>query len=94
LVAPEVVFLDQTHKADTMEIPMVNQGAVEFPPTIVEDDVWIGIRAIIMPGLRIGKGAIIGAGAVVTKDVPPFAVVGGVPARVIKWRKSSPDVVS
>jgi len=53
---------------------------------IVEDDVWIGTRVIILSGIRIGQGAIIGAGSVVTKDVPPYAIVGGDPARVIKYR--------
>ena len=55
---------------------------------ILEDDVWIGTRAIIMSGVHIGRGAVIAAGAVVSKDVPPYAVVGGVPARVIKYRFS------
>lgn len=55
-------------------------------PIIVEDDVWIGTRVIILSGIRIGQGAIIGAGSVVTKDVPPYAIVGGDPARVIKYR--------
>lgn len=54
--------------------------------TVIENDVWIGSRAIIMQGLRIGTGAIIGAGAVVTKDVPPYAIVAGCPAKVIKYR--------
>jgi acetyltransferase-like isoleucine patch superfamily enzyme len=49
-------------------------------------DVWIGSRAIIMSGIKIGVGAIIGAGAVVTKDIPPYAVVGGVPAKILKYR--------
>jgi phosphonate metabolism protein (transferase hexapeptide repeat family) len=49
-------------------------------------DVWIGHGAIILPGMRIGHGAVIAAGAVVTKDVAPFAIVGGVPARFLKWR--------
>ncbi|MEK5040739.1 CatB-related O-acetyltransferase [Sporosarcina sp. FSL K6-3457] len=49
-------------------------------------DVWIGANAIILPGVEIGNGAVIGAGAVVTKDVPPFSIVGGVPAKVIKFR--------
>ena len=53
---------------------------------IVDDDVWIGYRAIIMSGVHIGQGAIVAAGAVVTKDVPPYAIVGGVPAKVIKYR--------
>ena len=53
---------------------------------IVNDDVWIGDSALILSGVEIGQGAVIAAGAVVTEDVPPYAVVGGVPARVIKRR--------
>lgn len=55
---------------------------------IVEDDVWIGYGAIIFSGVTIGQGAVIAAGAIVTKDVPPYAIVGGVPAKVIKYRFS------
>ena len=55
-------------------------------PVVIEDDVWIGANSIVLPGVKIGKGAIIGAGAVVTKNVQPYAVLGGVPARVIKYR--------
>ena len=54
--------------------------------TIIGNDVWIGKRAIIKAGIRIGDGAVIGSGSVVTKDVPPFAIVGGVPAKIIKYR--------
>ena len=56
-------------------------------PVIIEDYVFIGPRAIIQPVVKVGKGAIIAAGAVVTKDVPPFAIVGGVPAKIIGERK-------
>ena len=60
---------------------------VETPKrTIIGNDVWIGSRVIIMQGIRIGDGAVIGAGAVVTKDVPPYAIVAGVPAKVIRYR--------
>lgn len=55
---------------------------------IIEDYVFIGPRAIILPGVRIGKGAVVAAGAVVTKDVPPYAIVGGVPAKIIGERKN------
>ena len=53
---------------------------------IVDDDVWIGYGAAIMSGVHIGQGAIVAAGAIVTKDVPPYAIVGGVPAKIIKYR--------
>lgn len=59
---------------------------------IVEDDVWIGYNATIMSGVRIGQGAVIAAGAVVTKDIPPYAIVGGVPAKLIKYR-FEPEIV-
>lgn len=55
-------------------------------PVFIGNDVWIGDRAIVMGGVKIGDGAVVAAGAVVTKDVPPYAIVGGVPARVIKFR--------
>lgn len=65
-----------------------HHGKSEYPykRVIVGNDVWIGARAMIMGGVKIGDGAVVGAGAVVTKDVPPYAVVGGVPARVIRYR--------
>lgn len=82
-----VSFMTAMHKFDRVDIPMFEQKGYTEKAITVEDDVWIGMRAIIMPGVTIGKGAIVGAGAVVTKDVPPYAVVGGIPAKVIKYRK-------
>lgn len=64
----------------------------EYAPCIVGNDVWIGTAAVIRGGMTIGDGAIIGAGAVVTKDVPPYAIVGGVPAKLIRYR-FEPDVI-
>lgn len=58
----------------------------EVRETVIGSDVWIGARAIIMQGITIGDGAVIGAGAIVTKDVPPYAIVGGVPAKIIRFR--------
>lgn len=59
---------------------------------IVEDDVWIGTEAFIMPGLTVGKGAVIAARSVVTRSVPPYAIVGGNPAKVIKYRFEQPVI--
>jgi acetyltransferase-like isoleucine patch superfamily enzyme len=65
-------------------------------PIIIEDEVWVGAKAIILKGVTIGKGSIIGAGAVVTKDVPPYSFAAGNPARIIRkvssWKGSFPDV--
>lgn len=55
---------------------------------VVDDDVWIGENSIILSGVRIGQGAVIAAGSVVTKDIPPYAIAGGVPAKIIKYRFS------
>ena len=60
--------------------------------TIIGNDVWIGQRVVVKSGCRIGDGAVVGAGAVVTKDVPPYAIVGGVPAKVIRMRFSE-DII-
>lgn len=87
MMGPEVIILINGHNHSSVDIPMCAQG--NYSSTVViGDDVWIGIRAIILPGVTVGKSSILGAGAVVTKDVPPFSIVGGVPAKVIKSRLS------
>lgn len=65
----------------------MGQQGMRVSEVIIGNDVWIGMRVIIMPGIKVGNGVVIGAGAVVTKDVPDYAIVGGVPARIIKFRK-------
>ncbi len=88
LMGEDVLFLGGGHLFADKNIPIGQQGNKEKTPLHIAGDVWIGARAIILPGCkRIGHGAVIGAGAVVTKDVPDFAVVGGNPARVIKYRE-------
>lgn len=77
----------RNHKFERLDIPMCEQGFDEYEPVLISDDVWIGGRVTILPGAKIGKGAIIGAGAVVTGSIPDYAIVGGVPARLIKYRE-------
>lgn len=80
-----VMFMAFNHGFYTTEIPTKEQDYMDAP-IVVEDDVWIGGGSIILAGVTIGKGAIVAAGAVVNKDVPPYAIVGGVPAKVLKYR--------
>lgn len=80
-LATEVMIFNSQHEIDD-EFFSPSSGHV-----VIEDYVFIGPRAIIQPGVTIGKGAIVAAGAVVTKDIPPFAIVGGVPAKIIGERK-------
>jgi len=87
MVADNVSFRNADHAFGDTEIPMLLQG--EFSKNIiVEDDVWIGANVVILKGIRIGTGAIIGANAVVTQDVPAFKIYGGVPAKEIGDRKN------
>lgn len=87
MMGPEVRIMTSKHSTSRTDIPMNQQGHLPKQKVIIGDDVWIGARVIILPGLSIGSGSIIGAGAVVTKDVPEYAIVAGVPAKVIKFRK-------
>ncbi|WP_018027538.1 acyltransferase [Porphyromonas somerae] len=85
LMGPDVVVLTSSHNFRRRDIPIRLQGG-SFSQVTIGNDVWIGQRVMILPGVHIGSGAIIAAGAVVTKDVDPYTIVGGVPARFIKNR--------
>lgn len=90
MMAEDVLFLGGNHKFDRIDIPMGHQGGNDKTPLTIDDDVWIGARAIVLPGCKhVGKGVIIGAGSVVTKDIPDYAIVGGNPAKIIKFRNNS-----
>ncbi len=86
VMGPDIVIMANAHAFDSLDIPVNQQGALPVRPVVIGNDVWIGTRAIILPGVRIGNQAVIGAGSVVTKDVPERAIVGGNPARIIRYR--------
>lgn len=86
IMGPECVFYTQNHCSDKTDVPIRLQGNCKEEPIIIGDDVWIGTRVIVLPGVKVGNHSIIAAGAVVTKDVPDYSIVGGVPANVIKYR--------
>lgn len=87
MIGPEVAIYTHNHKHDEIDISMIKQGYTENKPVYIEDNVWIGRRVLIMPGVCIGTGSIVAAGAVVTKNVEPYSIVGGNPAKIIKYRK-------
>ena len=86
MIAPNVVIIAFNHGFDNLDIPMVKQKNTEAP-VIIEDNVWIASNCTIGEGVKIGKGSIIGANSFVNKDVPPFSIVGGVPAKLIRVRE-------
>lgn len=89
-IASRVMIYNSEHNINAKHFASTDFVVKE--PVIIDDYVFIGPGVIILPGVRVGKGAIIAAGAVVTKDIPPFAVVGGVPAKIIGERKNkNPD---
>ncbi len=88
LIGPNVVMRTSNHIYLNIEKPIRKQGHTSGDINL-EDDVWIGSNVVILSNVRIGKGAIIAAGAVVNKNVPPFSVSGGIPAKVIKYRSDA-----
>ena len=86
-IAAHVVFASVGHGYARTDIPMVEQKVLK-KEIVLENDVWVGANAVITQGVTIGEGTIVGAGAVVTRDIPPYSVVAGAPARVIRDRKT------
>lgn len=84
-IATGCVFVSETHNMSRVDVPIKRQGLSAQPITIGRD-VWLGARVVVLGNVSIGDGAVIGAGAVVTRDVPPFSVSAGVPARVVGSR--------
>lgn len=86
IIGPHVSIFSENHNFSEIEIPICMQGETRHN-VLIEEGVWIGSRATILCGVKIGKYSIIAAGAVVNKDVPPFTIVGGVPAKILKNRQ-------
>lgn len=92
LVSSDCTIIGSDHASDLVGTPSrLGIPAAPRPVTVLGMDVWVGMRVLIMEGVRIGSGAIVGAGALVTRDVSPYAIVGGVPAKVIGHRFSSEE---
>ncbi len=83
---PGAKVLGSSHTGLPIDVPII-QTDLEIKPVKVETGADIGMNALLLPGVTIGKGSIVGAGAVVTKDVPPYAIVAGVPAKFLRWRE-------
>ena len=86
MIAARCAFMPYQHSFADTSRPMREQPLTSRGDIIIEDDVWLGLNVCVMDGVTIGRGAVIGAGSVVTRDIPPYAIAGGVPARVISYR--------
>lgn len=86
MMGPDVLIYTTNHEFKDKDMPMRMQGYQKEKPVIIGNDVWIGSRVIILPGVHIGDGCVIGAGSVVTKNVPAYCVCAGNPAKVVKER--------
>ena len=93
IIGHQVSLLTSNHGLARIDVPMVDQPST-FEPVVIGDDVWIGAGARVLAGVRIGRGAVVGANAVVTSDVPEFAIVVGIPARVLRMRGAEPAPTS
>lgn len=88
MISRNVFILNRNHRYDRLDIPINEQGYYHSKQTIIEDDVWIGLRSILTPGRKIKRGTIVAMGSVLTKDFDEYSIVGGNPARMIKSRNS------
>ena len=86
MMVPECMIFTSNHGMDRLDIPMWKQKHADPKPVVIGNDVWIGARVTILPGVHIGDGSVIGAGSVVTKDVEAYSIVAGNPAKLIRKR--------
>ncbi|MCA6463143.1 MAG: acyltransferase [Chitinophagaceae bacterium] len=87
MISPRVSIYAENHVFDSPDATIKSQG-VKRESVVIEDDCWIAANSILLAGVTIGKGSVVAAGSVVTQDVPPYSVVAGVPARIIKNRRT------
>ncbi len=93
LIAAGVLLCGVEHGYARLDIPMRHQPTKE-EPIVIEENVWIGMGAIILPGVTIATGSIIGAGSVVTRSIPALSIANGVPCRVVRQRESSENMIT
>jgi len=86
VMGPDVVIMTNAHRFDAVDVPINQQGNFPLAPVTIGNDVWLGTRVVVLPGVTIGDGAVIGAGSIVTKDIPPLSVAVGNPAKVLRQR--------
>ncbi|WP_270512827.1 acyltransferase [Holdemanella biformis] len=86
-IATQCVLISANHNFKRVDIPITKQGETR-KKIVIEDDCWIGAGVKVLMGVTIGKGSVIGAGSVITKDIPPYSVVVGVPGKIIRSRLS------
>lgn len=86
MMGPDVVIITSNHDISRTDVPMRLQGTLPSKKVIICNDVWIGARVVILPGVTIGNGCVIAAGSVVTHDIPDYVIAGGIPAKVIRSR--------
>ena len=85
MFGPNVSIFSENHGFERTDVPMIKQTTVR-KGVVIEDDVWLGTQSVILDGVTIGKGSIVAAGAIVNVNVPPYSIVAGVPAKIIKSR--------
>ena len=85
MMGPDVKIYSRNHGIDSIDVPMMFQPSKEYQ-TIIGNDVWIGANVIILAGVKVGNHCILAAGAIITKDIPDYAIAGGNPAKIIRYR--------
>lgn len=91
MFGPNVSIFSENHGFENTDVPMIKQPTTR-KGVVIEDDVWLGTQSVILDGVTIGKGSIVAAGAVVNMSVPPYSIVAGVPAKIIKSRIISTEI--